>query len=118
MSAFADAIADIVADPNLGQAAVYWQTGMNVPADVRVVVSSVDKVDDFTRAGFVDADVALLCSRAAVPTPVAGDVFVVGTVLYEVLAPLADSLAGGWRLSCRKLAEGTAAHHRLRVAST
>ncbi|MDI3341827.1 MAG: hypothetical protein QJR03_14975, partial [Sphaerobacter sp.] len=84
MNAFADAMAALVADPNLGTEAVYRQGGTGPAVPVRVLRSSPDRVGEAFGTEILSATDILSVAIAVLPDVAAGDRFALGPDLLTV----------------------------------
>ncbi len=102
MSAFADGMAAIVADPNLGVPAVYRPGGIGTGVAIRVVRSAPDETFDAFGTTLVRPTDVLLVATADVPAPAKGDVVLVGGEMLTVLAEIRDPVCAAHRLLCSR----------------
>ena len=102
MSAFADAMTALVADPNLGTEAVYRQGGTGPAVPVRVLRSSPDRVADAFGTEIVSASDILAIATATLPDLAAGDSFAVGADLLTVSHAERDASGTAWRVLCQR----------------
>jgi len=102
VTAFSDAMAAIVADPNLGVPAVYRPGGVGAGLAIRVVRSAPDEVVDAFGTSLVRPTDVLLVAAADVPAPAKGDVVLVGTETLTVLAAMRDPVGAAHRLLCAR----------------
>ena len=102
MTAFADAMAAIVADPNLGAPAVYRTGGAGDGIAIRVVRSAPDEVIDAFGTTLVRPTDVLLVAASDVPVPAKGDVVLVGAETLTVLAAIRDPVGAAHRLLCAR----------------
>ena len=100
MSAFADAMATLVADPNLGTEAVYRQGGTGSAVPVRVLRSSPDRAADAFGTEILSATDILSVGIAVLPDLAAGDSFVLGPDLLTVTHAERDASGTAWRVLC------------------
>jgi hypothetical protein len=101
MTAFNAALATLVADPNVGVAAV-WQRGSGVPLALRVLRSSPDQV-----ASAFDSSVIIATDIVSVPVAVLpdiehGDRFVLGPEILIVQSARRDATGTAWRVACQR----------------
>ncbi len=101
MTAFADAMAVLVADPNLGTAAA-WQRGGGAAVAVRVLRSSPDQLRDAFGTSLIQATDVLTVPLAAVPLPEAGDTFTLGPEVLTVQHAERDAAGVAWRVLCQR----------------
>ena len=102
MSAFAAAMAVLLADPNLGLDAVYRAQGTGPGIALRIARSAPDRLGDAFGTTVVRATDVLSVATAALPAVEAGDTFLVGTDLLTVLHAERDAAGVAWRLPCRR----------------
>ena len=102
MSAFAAAMAALVADPNLGVAAVYRQGGTSAPIAARVLRSSPDRVADAFGTEILSTTDILSVAIATLPTVAAGDSFALGADLLTVTHAERDASGTAWRVLCQR----------------
>lgn len=102
MTAFADAMAAIVADPNLGVPAIYRVGGVGTGVAIRLVRSAPDEVVDAFGISLLRPTDVLLVATADVPTPAKGDVVLVGSETLTVLVAIRDPVGAAHRLLCAR----------------
>ena len=102
MSAFADAMGALVADPNLGVEAVYRQGGTGPAIAVRVLRSSPDRVGDAFGTEILSATNILSVAIAVLPDLAAGDSFALGPDLLTVTHVERDASGTAWRVLCQR----------------
>ena len=103
MNAFADAMATLVADPNLGLDAVYRQGGTGAPVALRVLRSSPDRVADAFGTEILSATDILSVAIAVLPHLAAGDSFALGAdLLLTVTHAERDASSTAWRVLCQR----------------
>ena len=102
MNAFADAMAALVADPNLGVEAVFRQGGSGPPIAVRVLRSSPDRVAAAFGTGILQATDILSVAIASLPDLAAGDSFALGPDLLTVIHAERDASGTAWRVLCQR----------------
>lgn len=102
MNAFADAMAALVADPNLGAEAVYRQGGTGPAVPVRVLRSSPDRVAGAFGTEVLSATDILSVAIAVLPDLAAGDRFALGPDLLTVTHAERDASGTAWRVLCRR----------------
>ena len=102
MNAFADAMAALVADPNLGVDAVYRQGGIGPAVAVRVLRSSPDRVADAFGTEILSATDILSVPIAVLPDLAAGDRFALGPDLLTVSHAERDAAGIAWRVLCQR----------------
>ena len=102
MNAFVDAMAALVADPNLGTEAVYQQGGDGAPIPLRVLRSSPDRVADAFGTEILAATDILSVAIAVLPDLAAGDSFAIGPDLLTVTHAARDASGTAWRVLCQR----------------
>ncbi|GGG50321.1 hypothetical protein GCM10010964_42040 [Caldovatus sediminis] len=102
MNAFAEAMAVLVADPNLGAEAVYRQGGVGAPISLRVLQSSPDRVADAFGTEILSATDILSVPIAVLPDLAAGDSFALGPELLTVTHAERDASGTAWRVFCQR----------------
>lgn len=102
MSAFAAAMAALVADPNLGVEAIYRQGGTGAPIALRVLRSSPDRVADAFGTEIIAATDILSVPIATLPNLTAGDTVTIGPDLLTVTTATRDARGTDWRVLCQR----------------
>ena len=102
MNAFADAMAVLVADPNLGADAVYRGGGTGPAVAVRVLRSSPDRVADAFGTEILSATDILSVAIAQLPDLADGDRFALGPDLLIVTHAERDASGTAWRVLCQR----------------
>ncbi len=102
MNAFADAMAVLVADPNLGAEAVYRQGGTGTPVVLRVLRSSPDRVADAFGTEILSTTDILSVAIAQLPDLAAGDSFAIGPDLLTATHAERDASSTAWRVLCQR----------------
>lgn len=102
MNAFADAMAALVADPNLGSDAVYRQGGTGPAVPVRILRSSPDRVADAFGTEILSATDILSIAIATLSDLAAGDIFALGPDLLTVTHAERDASGTAWRVLCQR----------------
>ncbi|MBX6385669.1 MAG: hypothetical protein IRZ07_22280 [Microbispora sp.] len=102
MNAFADAMAVLVADPNLGTDAVYRRGGSGAPVALRVLRSSPDRIADAFGTEILSATDILSVAIATLPDLAAGDSFALGLDLLTVSHAERDASGTAWRVLCQR----------------
>ena len=98
MDAFAAAIDDLFADPNIARAAVWRAGGVGGGIPVRVVTRRPDKVVGFGDSRAILPTMLVEMRRSEVSAPASGDtVEIEGTTFEIIAAPTLDSLRLVWR---------------------
>jgi hypothetical protein len=102
MNAFDDAMAVLVADPNLGSEAAYRQGGDGPPVALRVLRSSPDRVANAFGTEILSATDILSVAIATLPDLAAGDSFALGSDLLTVTHAERDAFGTAWRVLCQR----------------
>ena len=102
MNAFADAMAALAADLNLGADAVYRQGGTGPAVPVRLLRSSPDRVADAFGTEILQATDILSVAIAVLPDLAAGDSFALGSDLLTVTHAERDASGTAWRAHCQR----------------
>ena len=102
MNVFANAMAVLAADPNLGADAVYRQGGSGPAVPVRVLRSSPDRVADAFGTDILSATDILSVAIAVLPDLAAGDSFAIGPDLLTVSHAERDASGTAWRVLCQR----------------
>ncbi|MBX6746160.1 MAG: hypothetical protein IRY87_29340 [Acetobacteraceae bacterium] len=102
MNAFAEAMAALVADPNLGVEALYRQGGTGPAVAIRVLRSSPDRVGEAFGTEIVAATDILSVAIATLPGLAAGDSFALGPDLLTVTHAERDASGTAWRVFCQR----------------
>jgi len=101
VSAFASALAALVADVNLGVTAT-WQRGNGTPAQLRVIRSAPDEVSSAFDSSVITATDILTVPVAACPDVLPGDTFTIGSTTLVAQSALLDATGTAWRVACRR----------------
>lgn len=104
MTAWDDAFAVILADPDLAEAASYYAQGQGPGAALRVARTAPDAAEFAFGQGVVQATDVLAVAVADLPAVAVGDVFVLadGAELTVVAEPMRDDVQVSWRVMCRR----------------
>lgn len=102
MTAFAAAMAALVADPNLGTEAVYRANGTGTPVSLRVLRSSPDRIADAFGTSVIQASDVLSLAIATLPNLAAGDSFTLGPDTLTVQHAERDATGIAWRALCQR----------------
>jgi hypothetical protein len=102
MNAFAEAMAALVADPNLGVEAIYRQGGTGPAVAARVLRSSPDRVGEAFGTEILAATDILSIAIAVLPDLAAGDRFALGPDLLTVTHAERDASGTAWRVLCQR----------------
>ncbi len=102
MNAFANAMAALVADPNLGGDVIYRQGGSGPAVRVRVLRSSPDQVADAFGTEILSATDILAVAIAVLPDLAAGDSFALGPDLLTATHAERDASGTAWRVLCQR----------------
>jgi hypothetical protein len=93
-------MATLIADPNMGVAAL-WQRGVGAPVALRLLRSSPDVVQDAFSAAIIQAT-DVLEVPAAFGTIEPGDTFTIGADVLTVLHVERDAIGVAQRVTCRR----------------
>jgi hypothetical protein len=102
MSAFADAMATLVADANLGTEAVWRAGGTGPPVAVRLLRSSPDRIAGSFGTELLSATDILSVAIAVLPSLGPGDTFAIGAELLTVTHAERDASGTVWRVLCQR----------------
>lgn len=102
MNAFAQAMATLVADPNLSTDAVYRAGGTGAPVTLRVLRSSPDRVAMGFGTDILSATDILSVAIATLPSLAPGDSFALGADLLTVTHAERDASGTAWRVLCQR----------------
>jgi hypothetical protein len=102
MTAFASAMATLIADQNLAVAADYRVGGNGPIVPVRVLRSSPDQVADAFGTTVLQVTDVLVVSVANLATLSAGDTFTIGAAILIVQHAERDATDTAWRVMCRR----------------
>lgn len=102
MNAFDAAMAALVADPNLGVAAIYRAGGTGPPIAVRVLRSSPDRTAAAFGTDILSSTDVLSVAIATLPDLAAGDTFALGPDLLTVTHAERDASGTAWRVLCQR----------------
>jgi hypothetical protein len=101
MNAFASAIDDLFADPNIASDAVYTPADGD-PVSVRVIARRPDEIVGFGDTRVHTATAIFDVRISEVPTPAEGDTLEVGGETYVIQGePVGDRERLVWTLDCR-----------------
>lgn len=101
MTAFATAIDDLFADPNIAADAIYTPAGSD-PMTARVIARRPDEIVGFGDARIHTATIAFDVRVSEVPAPVEGDTFTIGGETYVVQGePVRDAERLVWTIEAR-----------------
>lgn len=104
MNAFADAMDDLYADPNISADAVYFPGGEEPGQPVRVIKRAPDRFANFGDGRFVAPAILVDVRVSEVAVLSRGDTFEIGAELFEVLSdPVRDSARLVWAAEARQL---------------
>lgn len=102
---FAQALAVIFADPNMGGDAMYWPGGVGPAVSVRVLLRAPDVVDQYADTRVIVATNVIEVRRVDVALPADGDRVDIGDLTYRVWGePVADQLRQVWQLAASVVA--------------
>jgi hypothetical protein len=102
VSAFAAALATLLADPNLGLDAIHRAQGTGAEVPLRVVRSAPDRLAGAFGTTIVQATDVLAVAIAALPLVEAGDTFALCGDLLTVQHAERDAAGVAWRIHCRR----------------
>ena len=102
MSAFDSAMASLIADPHLGCAAQYRQSGTGAPISLRVLRSSPDRMADAFGTEVISASDILSLAIATLPDIASGDTFSIGGEVLTVRHAERDASGMAWRVFCQR----------------
>ncbi len=101
-NAFAAAMDDLFADPNIAADAVYLPASGGAGSDVRVILKRPDQVASFGEAKIASDTLTLLVRMTDIQDPEEDDMFLIGGQNYVVQGtPVADALRLVWTLNTR-----------------
>jgi hypothetical protein len=97
-AAFAAAVDALFANPNIGEDAL-WKPGGIGGVPVRVIRKAPDRIAEFGASRALMSSTLFDVRRSEAPTVAEGDLILIGTETFKVIAPpIADSL--GLVLTC------------------
>lgn len=100
--AFADAMADLFADPNIARTALYRSGGVGDGVPVRVIATRNDQVSEFSDLSIVSATARFDLRVSEVPTPAEGDVITLDGETFIVQGePVRDAERLVWSVDTR-----------------
>ena len=101
MSAWHDAFATILADPDLAEAASYYAQGQGTAVALRVIrQTAIDPAIGTMGMGSLRGQQMATIAVADLPDqPAPGDVLVIGAAAYDVKAAEADEQRLAWRVT-------------------
>ena len=104
MTAWDDAFATILADPDLAEAASYYAQGQGPAVALRVARDAPDTTEQAFGTGIVQATDVLSVAVADLPGVDIGDVFILadGAELTVVSQPMRDVTRTAWQVMCRR----------------
>ena len=104
MTAWDDAFATILADPDLAEAASYYAQGQGPAVALRVARTAPDAAEFAFGQGVVQATDVLAVAVADLPGVDIGDVFILadGAELTVVSQPMRDVTQTAWQVMCRR----------------
>ncbi len=101
-NAFAAAMDDLFADPNVAANAVYLPSSGGAGSDVRVILKRPDEVASFGEARIASETLVLLVRVVEIQDPEEDDMFLINGNNYIVQGtPVADALRLIWTLNTR-----------------
>jgi hypothetical protein len=102
MNVFADAMAALVADANLGTEAMHRAGGTGPPEPVRLLRSSPDRLASGFGTELLSVTDILSVAIAALPSLASGDTFAIGAELLTVTHAERDASGTVWRVLCQR----------------
>jgi hypothetical protein len=97
MTAFAAAIDDLFADPNIARNAIWRAGGVGPGISVRVITRRPDQIEGFGDSRAVLPTMLIDVRRSEVSDPATGDTVEIESEMFEVIAtPTIDSLRLVW----------------------
>jgi hypothetical protein len=101
-NAFAAAMDDLFADPNVAADAIYLPSSGGAGSDVRVIMKQPDEVASFGEARIASETLMLLVRVTEIKDPEQDDQFLIDGKSYVVQgAPAADAMRLVWTLNTR-----------------
>ncbi|HAX90864.1 MAG TPA: hypothetical protein DCY07_01460 [Rhodospirillaceae bacterium] len=101
-NAFAAAMDDLFADPNIAANAVYLPSSGGAGSDVRVILKRPDEVASFGEARIASETLTLQVRVVEIQDPEEDDMFLINGRNYVVQGePIADALRLIWTLNTR-----------------
>jgi hypothetical protein len=102
MSAFADAVDALFADPNLGTDAVYRADGADPGIPVRVIVRQPDRIGDFGETRIATATLVIDVRVSEIGAPAEGGMIERNGTIYVIQGePIRDAERLIWTLEAR-----------------
>jgi hypothetical protein len=104
VTAWDDAFATILSDPDLAEAASYYAQGQGPALALRVARDAPDAAEQAFGASIVQATDVLSVAVADLPAVAIGDVFILAdaTELTVVSQPMRDVTQTAWQVMCRR----------------
>jgi hypothetical protein len=104
MTAWDEAFATILADPDLAEAASYYAQGRGPALALRVARDAPDATEQAFGTGIVQATDVLSVAVADLPDVAIGDVFILAdeAELTVVSQPMRDVTQTAWQVMCRR----------------
>lgn len=104
MTAWDDAFATILADPDLAESATYYAGGAGPGQALRVARDAPDATEQAFGTGIVQATDVLSVAVADLPDVAIGDVFILAdeAELTVVSQPMRDVTQTAWQVMCRR----------------
>lgn len=100
--AFAAAMDDLFADPNVAADAVYLPSSGGAGSDVRVILKRQDEIASFGEAKIVSGTLTLLVRVSDIQNPEEDDTFLISGKSYVVQGEsVADALRLVWTINTR-----------------
>jgi hypothetical protein len=101
-TAFAAAMATLLADANLGETANYRSQGTGPQVSLRVIRSSPDRSGDAFGSELLQASDVLAVAIATLPALGTGDTFQIGADILTVTHAERDAAGVAWRVFCQR----------------
>lgn len=102
MTAFAAALDALLADPNLGETALYQMQGSGNATPMLVIRSSPDRLGEAFGTSLIQATDVLTVAIATLPDLQPGDSFVLAADTLVVQQAERDASGTAWRALCRR----------------
>jgi len=104
VTAWDDAFATILSDPDLAEAASYYAQAQGPALALRVARDAPDATEQAFGTGIVQATDVLSVAVADLPDVAIGDVFILadGAELTVVSQPMRDVTQTAWQVMCRR----------------
>lgn len=100
--AFADAMADLFADPNIARTALYRSGGVGDGVPVRVIAKRNDQISEFSEISIASASARFDLRVSEVPEPVEGDTITLDGETFIIQGePVRDAERLVWSVDTR-----------------